>query len=493
MAVQAILFDFDNTIAYTESIRGIRESRAYDELTPETMARVRVYDPVPNLLSAIRAAGVKIGIVTNAGRGYLTPVLQHLNLTDAFDAIVTYTDVRAEGKKPSPKGIELVLEHLGIKAGPGILYIGDENTDHEAAYRAGVTPVMPTWATRNSVTMAPAIEMSSNQLIQYLTDPGEFQLFAERCAELGTANYPRRGVYFLALDDSSNVVTLKEEMTSLCFGRYFSQKAAITALMHERHALSLEIQRKETETPYQVPEHWCDLMAHVVRHPPSYIFDDANQHFDIVTVIPAKNGKDPRLERLLGGVEKRLQDAGHRAACVPDLLYFLDDAQSQKTLSRTERSYEARRALQFNSEHSGLVAGSRVLVIDDVTTTGATMERARNLLLGAGAAAAYGAAIAKTVSLMEDERPCPACGRPLKVKRNSKTGEHFWGCTGFADEENQCRHHEPLEKRECPKCGRDMRVQKVKRTGVKFWSCTGWNQNPTCNYSMDYDESEMPT
>ncbi|WP_186193481.1 HAD-IA family hydrolase [Burkholderia gladioli] len=492
MATQAILFDFDNTIANTESIREIRERGAYEELTPDAMARVRVYGPVLPLLTTIRAAGIKIGIVTNAGRGYLTPVLEHLNLTDAFDAIVTYTDVRAEGKKPSPKGIELVLEQLGVKPSQAVLYVGDENSDHEAAYRAGVTPVMPTWATRRSVTMAPAMEMSSTQLVQYLTDPGEFQLFAERCAELGTADYARQGVYFLALDDSSNVVTVKEQMTSLCFGRYFSQKAAVTAVLHERHALSLEIQRKESEVPYQVPTHWYDLMTHVVRHAPSYIFDDAQQHFDVVTVIPAKTGKDPRLERLLAGVAERLRADGHGANCVPDLLYYLDDAQSQKTLSRVERSYEAKRALKFNEKYAGEIAGLRVLVIDDVTTTGATMERARNLLLQAGAAAAHGAAIAKTVSLMEDERPCPACGRPLKVKRNTATGEHFWGCTGYADQANQCKHHEPLVKKECPRCGRDMRVQKVKRTGEKFWSCTGWNKNPACNHSMDYDESEMP-
>lgn len=493
MTANAILFDFDNTIANTESIRDIRERSAYDELTEEALAQVKTYKPVPKLLDSIKRAGVKIGIVTNSGRGYIAPVLQHLGLAEFFDVVVTYTDVKAEGKKPSPKGIELALGMLKVPASSAVLYVGDENSDHEAAYRAGVTPVMPSWATKKPVSTAPAIEMSSTQLVEFISNPSEFRLFAEQCAELETADFQRQGVYFLPLDDSANVVTVRSEMSSLCFGRYFSQKSAVTAMLHERHALSKEIQRKEEESPFQIPPHWCQLMAHVVLHTPSYIYDDAGRVFDIVTVIPAKKGKDPRLERLLAAVEVLRKKDAHQSAYIGDLFYYLDDAQSQKTLTRRERSYEAKRALHLNTDRAASVAGKRILVIDDVITTGSTLERARSLLLGAGAASAVGVGIAKTVSLMEDERPCPKCGRTLKVKRNSKTGEHFRGCSGFGSDVDPCSYVEPLVKKSCPKCGRDMRIQTVKKTGVKFWSCTGWNQDPTCTHSEDFDESEMPT
>lgn len=489
--VEAILFDFDNTIASTNSIREIRETGAYDQLTPESMEKVAAYKPVRALLKAIRDAGTKVGLVTNSGRGYVTPVLKHLGLEDAFDTIVTYTDVKRDGMKPSPKGILLALEQLKVQVSPDILYVGDDNHDHVAAYRAGITPVMPSWATRRSVSMAPALEMNSEQLIDYLKTPGEYKLFAERCAELSTAKYERREVYFLPLDDSANVVTIKDEMTGFCLGRYYSQKGALTSWLHERHSLSREIQRKEEDETFDAPEHWCDLFTHVIRHGATFVHGH-DTPFDVVTIIPKKQEKYPRLERMLERIAKGMHGDPHCPEFIADVFYYVPDAQSQKFLPRNERSFEANRALQLTASRAKRIVGKRVLIIDDVTTTGATLERARALALAAGAGSAHGLALAKTVSIMEDERPCPQCGRTMKVKKNAKTGEHFWGCTGFGAPTSPCEHTEPLVKKSCPRCDRDMRVFTNRRTGEKFWSCTGWNQTPSCSHSMNMDKSDLP-
>lgn len=488
--IPAIIFDFDNTIAATDSIKEIRETGAYERLTAETLRGVVAYNPVPALLQAIRASGTRLAIVTNAGAGYVGPVLAHLGLQNSFDAIVTYTDVKAEGKKPSNKGILLALAKLGIDPSPEILYVGDDNHDHVAAYRAGITPVMPSWATRKPVSVAPAIEMSSTQLLDYLYDPAEYKLFAERAAETGAANYQRKGVYFLPLDDSANVVTVKEEMTAFCLGRYFSQKGAVTSWLHERHALSREIQRKEDEDSFEIPAHWYDLLVHAIRYGAAFVFEQQSR-FDVVTIIPSKQGKEPRLERLIDGIAQRMQSDATRPEFIPDAFFFVPDAQSQKYLPRNERSFEANRALQPTGRVSAL-AGKRVLVIDDVTTTGSTLTRARALALSAGAKSVYGLALAKTVSIMEDERPCPQCGRSMRVKRNSRTGDHFWGCSGFNSPLSPCDHSEPLVKKQCPLCGRDMRVNLNRRTSEKFWSCTGWNQTPACNHSMNMDNDDRP-
>lgn len=488
--IPAIIFDFDNTIAATDGIKEIRETGAYERLTTEALQGVAAYAPVPALLQAIRRAGTKLAIVTNSGAGYVGPVLAHLGLQDSFDVIVTYTDVKADGMKPSNKGILLALARMGLSPSPEILYIGDDNHDHVAAYRAGITPVMPSWATRNPVSVAPAIEMSSVQVLDYLNDSAEYKLFAERAAELATATYQRKGVYFLPLDDSANVVTVKEEMTAFCLGRYFSQKGAVTSWLHERHALSREIQRKEEEDPFQIPAHWYDLLAHAIKHGPAFVFDE-ELRFDVVTIIPSKQGKDARLERLLNGIAQRMQGEAVRPQFIPDAFYFVPDAQSQKFLPRNERSFEANRALQAASGAAAL-SGKRVLVLDDVTTTGSTMARARALALSAGAVAVFGLALAKTVSIMEDERPCPQCGRTMRVKRNSKTGEHFWGCSGYNSPISPCGHTEPLVKKQCPRCGRDMRVQTNRRTAEKFWSCTGWNQTPACSHSMNMETEDRP-
>lgn len=489
--VPAILFDFDNTIANTESLREIRETGRYDDLDEESMAKVRLYKPVPELLATLRAKGIRLGVVTNSGSGYIRRVFDHLELNDKFDTVVTYSDVKAEGMKPSPKGLQLALHNLGLKASAEILYVGDENHDHVAAYHAGITPVMPSWATRKAVSMAPALEMSSRMLLDYVSDPDEYRLFAERCAELQTAVYDRKQVYFLPLDLSANVVTVKDEMSSFCLGRYYSQKAASTAWLHDHHALSQEIVKKEEQATFEIPPYWVQMLAHVVRKGPKFAFEDKHP-FDVLTVIPGKKGKDPRLERLLAEMQVLMAADEHKPQFIPDVLYFVDDALSQKRLGRADRSFEARRALQINERQAAQLVGKTVLVIDDVVTTGSTLERAQELCMRAGAAKAMGLAIAKTVSIMEDERQCVMCGRPMKVKKAGASGDRFWGCSGYRDEENPCKHTEPLIKKECPRCERAMRIRTNGRTGEKFWGCTGFRETPQCNYSENMDPNEMP-
>lgn len=488
--IPAILFDFDNTIANTDSIREIRETSRYDDLNDKSMEKVRLYKPVPELLTNLRQLGVRLGVVTNSGSGYVKRVFEHLGLNDAFDTVVTYSDVRAAGKKPSPMGLQLALKNLNLKASPEILYVGDENSDHVAAYHAGITPVMPSWATRKPVSMAPALEMSSAMLLDYVADPYEYRLFAERCAELANAIYDRKKVYFLPLDLSANVVTVKDEMTSFCLGRYYSQKAAKTAWLHDHHALSLEIAKKEEQDVFEIPTHWVEMLAHVVRKGPEFAFGD-KQPFDVITVVPGKKGKDPRLERLLGEIQEAMVKDDYKPNFVPDAFYYIDDAQSQKYLGRGERSFEARRALQLNESRASALAGKRVLVIDDVVTTGSTLERAQELSVRAGAARTMGLAIAKTVSILEDERTCAKCGKPMKVKK-AKTGNRFWGCLGFHDKENQCKYTEPLMTKSCPRCGRPMSINMNRRTGERFWGCTGYRETPQCSYSTNLDPTEMP-
>ncbi|HFM4550587.1 TPA: hypothetical protein ACG7KJ_005214, partial [Escherichia coli] len=76
---------------------------------------------------------------------------------------------------------------------------------------------------------------------------------------------------------------------------------------------------------------------------------------------------------------------------------------------------------------------------DDVITTGSTLKGAKLLLEKMQPQRVLSIALAKTVSISEDMQFCDKCGRLMRVRRNSKTGEHFMGCTGFF-ETPQCRH-----------------------------------------------------
>ncbi|WP_051610669.1 HAD-IA family hydrolase [Pandoraea sp. E26] len=479
---KVVLFDFDSTLAKTKSIREIRESLDYDALTSESMQRVEPYRPVPELLKALKAKDVLVGIVTNAGRGYIDRVLDHLGMVNDFDVVVSYTDVKRAQKqpKPAPDGILLALEALGVEPGPHVLFVGDEYIDIVAAYNAGVTPVVPSWASRETVSTAPAVTLSSKNVMDYFDDPTNFQLFGERAAQHASIEFPRNATFFLPLDLSGNVVTVVEQMRILCLGRYFNQKSVVTATLHESHALSQHIVLKESTPSFELQDYWEDVVLHVLRKGPEYIF--RNEHpFDLISVVPGKAGGHPRLENFLTRVQEQAGKEFSDTCFDGTLLKYVNDAQKQKTLSGDQRAIEAVRALQLSENAGGRIAGKHVLVIDDVVTTGSTLSRAINLMEQSGAASVTGLAFAKTVSVQQDDKICPMCTRTMRIRRNAAHGSHFWGCSGYGADENPCAYTEDMQKKACPACGRPMVRRMNRKDGSRFWGCSGYNLTPSCN------------
>jgi ComF family protein len=87
--------------------------------------------------------------------------------------------------------------------------------------------------------------------------------------------------------------------------------------------------------------------------------------------------------------------AGRR--CVPDLLVRQRRTPSQGELGRTERRRNVRRAFAVDPRHASAVAGARILLVDDVFTTGATVEECARTLLAAGAEAVDVLTLARVV------------------------------------------------------------------------------------------------
>lgn len=478
-----VLFDLDDTLVATKTLREIRDTANYAALTPEALAGTALYRPVRRMLETMQSKKIQLGVVSNAGRQYVERVLEHHKLCEFFTTVVTYTDVGAKGKKPKPDGILLALQQLKVAATPDVLFVGDHATDIEAAYKANITPVVPSWATRTPVNLAPALEMPSSVLINYFDSPKEYCLFAERAASQNSYNFERKAVYFLPLDLNANVITHRPEMRIFCLGRYFSQKTPITAKLHDGHALSLEIAKKNEPKEFKAPVHWPQLLAHVITKGPAWLYNGEHD-FDLITVIPAKSGKQKRMESLLVDVAKICAQQKSADAFDAGVFRFTEGARDQKTLGRAERVLEASRVLKLNG--SVKVKGKRVLVIDDVVTTGSTMARALDLLVTAGAIDARGVAIAKTVSLPDLERYCPKCGGSLDIRKNRTTDERFWGCSNFRNPAAKCEYTEPMNAKECPQCERPMRVQMNRYTKEKFWGCTGYREEPACHYTEKY-------
>ena len=108
----------------------------FREKADQVMAESAVlYPSVPPLLKALRAQGIRTGVVTTKFRYRILQILGKYGLTDSVDCIIGAEDVR-EGK-PSPEGILLAMERLGMRK-EEILYVGDSAVDAAAAERAGV-------------------------------------------------------------------------------------------------------------------------------------------------------------------------------------------------------------------------------------------------------------------------------------------------------------------------------------------------------------------
>ncbi|ONN71668.1 hypothetical protein BVL52_10150 [Pseudomonas oryzihabitans] len=473
--LKAVLFDLDDTLANTSSLEEIRETRNYDELTPEVLAKIRPYKKVLALLEGLKAAGVKTGVVTNSGRRYAQAVLAQLGLPE-FDTVVTYTDVKADGAKPSPDGILLALSNMGVKVSSDVIYIGDNYIDFVAAYRAGVKPVACSWASRRPISQVPALELSTEYLLSELDNAQGLLPAAEICEVNQGLDFDKKRLYFIPLDLDGNTITVKSDLRVLCLGRYFSQKSVVTARYHDAHPLSRKIAEKESNAHFEAPQHWIDLVAHCVKEIPNYFSLEGS--LDLVTVIPSKPEKNPRLERMLSAVAEQLSSP---PVAMANLFSFAANTPSQKSLARFEREDSIKNNLFLNPEHQGLVRGKTIVVIDDVLTTGATMRRAFDLLENEGANLVIGLALAKTVSIVEEEKECQKCGRPMRLRLNSANGIRFWGCTGYHS--SSCDYNEPVEEKRCPKCDRSMVKRMNRQRRTYFLGCTGYNQSPACHHS----------
>jgi len=130
--------------------RAAEFTRLFVERANEVMVRLtRLYPGVPGLLASLRAAGLRLGIVSNKYRYRIEDTLRRDGLLGAVDTIVGGEDLTAH--KPDPEGLLLAAGRM--EAPPAeVLYAGDSVVDAEAAQRAA----MPFVAVLSGATPAEA-------------------------------------------------------------------------------------------------------------------------------------------------------------------------------------------------------------------------------------------------------------------------------------------------------------------------------------------------
>lgn len=103
-----------------------------------------VYTGVPQMLKALREVGVPLGIVTGKSRRSWGITSSRVVL-GKFSVGIFDDDVPAP--KPDPAGLIMALE-LMARPAEEVVYVGDSESDLEAAQRAGVRPGGVLWSKR---------------------------------------------------------------------------------------------------------------------------------------------------------------------------------------------------------------------------------------------------------------------------------------------------------------------------------------------------------
>jgi ComF family protein len=83
--------------------------------------------------------------------------------------------------------------------------------------------------------------------------------------------------------------------------------------------------------------------------------------------------------------------------CLPDALIRIRATPSQGHMRANDRQKNVKRAFAIHPRHGPAVAGRRILLVDDVFTTGATLQECAKVLLDAGAKEVHVLTIARVI------------------------------------------------------------------------------------------------
>jgi predicted Zn-ribbon and HTH transcriptional regulator len=147
------------------------------------------------------------------------------------------------------------------------------------------------------------------------------------------------------------------------------------------------------------------------------------------------------MERLADSVSQLLRSTS-QTTFDPQQFTWVHGAQSNKVLTAQDRLLNVKEHMQHH--HKAIdVRGKRILVIDDIVTTGATFLRAKEILKSYGAKEVLPLALAITCGyrfVPIEIKKCPWCGGEMIIKTRKNDGKRFWGCKNW--HKNKCKYTE---------------------------------------------------
>lgn len=415
--IQLCLFDLDQTLVDTDDMKELREAgkhRVDEGYADEVRAAFRSRDRA--LISSLALKLVKLndmnlrfGVFTRSPRRYVDVVLAEAYQSMRWAVVVAYEDV--ERYKPNGQGIIRAMEAVGMQSAgelQHVLTVGDGDMDIRSAYHAGcrVALYKPGWPRSYERTHWRSLDLLPDAVIENQEDL------------LAVVHNPDAGLpdleYLLAhggqapakprFDDIAKFYPDNRARQAVhVAGRYFVH---CDSLERRRawHRLTQSIQDNKESTEF--PPEWVETIRRFIAYHYRVItampIIVGNAPEIVITAIPARPGRVHRLGHLVGQLQasyggnprlNRLQ-----LSFDPNVLAYRPGVQSHshEHLNQEQRMANVRDHMVV--ANPAAILGKKVLVIDDVTTTGATLLYAKKYMLEAGARTVDCFSIAQTIS-----------------------------------------------------------------------------------------------
>lgn len=407
------MMDLDDTLLRTEDLKEVREA-CKNNAEPARLQAVHdgliargdrhIYSLA--LLQKIRAKypALKMGVFTRSPRSYTAKVLQWAYPGFNWDIVVAYEDVKST--KPSGEGLCQAMEKLGIKLLNQVMMVGDSDVDVRAAYNCGCFIVLDRTAWPfdrrydhwNALGhLADAVISSPDTLLKVLDEPEKFLPELERLLARAAVPDVRRRLDKINHFIPKSLNAPKKTYPIHACGRYFANKASVSE-RRRWHPLTLSIeQQKEAD---EFPTEWIEAVRRFITGECISMVWPRSVKV-LLTVVPHRPGRKARLENFLVQFSKSVEaDPINRCdlSIGPDLLAYEDGVKSQHhdQLNQHDRFVNVRDHLYVKTPDL-IAAGTIIVVIDDVCTTGASLIYATEYLQAAGAANVKCLALAKNV------------------------------------------------------------------------------------------------
>jgi ComF family protein len=114
--------------------------------------------------------------------------------------------------------------------------------------------------------------------------------------------------------------------------------------------------------------------------------DDVLSNADIIAPVPLHWSRLLKRRYNQAAELSRHLERGREAEYIPDLMTRTKRTSMQKNMTRDERFDNQREALKVTDRFVDSIQGARILIVDDVMTTGATLSACSEACISAGAA-----------------------------------------------------------------------------------------------------------